>query len=154
MDPETWASCVCPLCGSYRTRKERILRVGAILGAKLAQRRSSCDATLRTIRAKRDAQSASVIREIAELQNNYDLEARAIDAAMHEEVARLLETSVTVRLVVSRAEGGAVDSCTDDPNFHDIAGPLGPSGPSGPSGPLDPSAARDGHDGRDSALTN
>jgi hypothetical protein len=151
MDPETWASCLCPLCGSYRTRKERILRVGAILGSKLSQRRSSCDATVRTIRAKRDAQSASLIREIAELQNNYDLEARAIDAAMHEEVARLLETSVTVRLVVSRAECGAVDSCTDDPNFHDITDREGPMGPTCLTGPSGPSAVRDG---RDSALTN
>ena len=133
------------------------MRVGAILGSKLSQRRSSCDATVRTIRAKRDAQSASLIREIAELQNNYDLEARAIDAAMHEEVARLLETSVTVRLVVSRAEGGAVDTCTDDPNFHDIAGPSGPSGPTcltGPSGPSGPSAVCYGQDGQDSALTD
>ena len=145
MDPETWASCVCPLCGSYRTRKERILRVGAILGSKLAQRRSSCEATVRTIRAKRDAQSASLIREIAELKNNYDLEARAIDAAMHEEVARLLETSVTVRLVVSRAEGKTTGSCTDDPNFHDTADREGPTGPTGPT------AVRDG---KDCALTN
>ena len=107
-----------------------------------------------------------MIREIAELKNNYDLEARAIDAAMHAEVARLLESSVTVRLVVSRAEGGAVDSCTDDTGFLDIAdlegpwgptgpsGPTGPTGPSGPMGPTGPSAVRGGQDGNDSALTN
>ncbi len=134
------------------------------MGAKLAQRRSSCDATVRTIRAKRDAQSASVIREIAELKNNYDLEARAIDAAMHAEVARLLETSVTVKLVVARAEDENLKA--DHRNFHDITvpsgpegptgpegpeGPTGPTGPEGPEGPLDPSAV---HDGQARALTD
>jgi hypothetical protein len=40
------------------------------------------------------------MREIAELKDHYDLEARAIDAAMYAEVARLVDASVTVRLVV------------------------------------------------------
>ena len=104
MDPEAWASCVCPLCGTYRTKKERILNVGAILSAKLEKRRSSCDATIRKIRAKRDAQSEQLAVEIAELRDHYDLEARAIDAAMHAEVARLMDTSVTVKLVLTRGE--------------------------------------------------
>jgi hypothetical protein len=103
MDTEAWASCVCPLCGAYRTKKERVLKVGAILCAKLEKRRSSCDATIRTIRAKRDAQSEGLLREIAELRDNYDLEARAIDAAMHAEVSRLLDTGVTVQLVLTQA---------------------------------------------------
>jgi hypothetical protein len=102
--PKAWASCVCPLCGTYRTKKERILKVGAILSAKLEKRRSSCEATIRTIRAKRDAQSASLMREIAELKDHYDLEARAIDAAMYAEVARLVDDSVTVRLVVGPSD--------------------------------------------------
>ena len=108
MEPKAWASCVCPLCGAYRTKKERILEVSTILSAKLEKRKSSCDATIRTIRAKRDAQSEELAREIADLKDHYDLEARAIDAAMHAEVDRLVDacsdrgTRVTIRLVVDR----------------------------------------------------
>jgi hypothetical protein len=85
-----------------------MLEVGTILSAKLEERRSSCAATIRTIRAKRDAQSDQLAREIAELKDHYDLEARAIDAAMHAEVDRLVDacsdrgTRVTIRLVVDR----------------------------------------------------
>ncbi len=93
---------------AYRTKRERILRVGAILSAKLEKRRSSCEATIRTIRAKRDAQGSHLAREVAALKDRYDLEARAIDAAMHAEVEKLTELcttgSVTVQLVI-RPEG-------------------------------------------------
>ena len=149
MDPEAWASCVCPLCGTYRTKKERILNVGAILSAKLEKRRSTCDATIRKIRAKRDAQSEQLAVEIAELRDHYDLEARAIDAAMHAEVARLMDTSVTVKLVLTRGE-----HCTEGRTA--LQGPEGPAGPPGPwvretiTGPW----ALTGPQGRSAALTD
>ena len=60
MDPEAWASCVCPLCGTYRTKKERILRVGAILGASIGS----------------EAEHEELEADLAALEAEFDLDAR------------------------------------------------------------------------------
>jgi hypothetical protein len=100
-----WSSCACPLCGAYRKRSAAALvALREALETKLARRRASCEATLRALREKRDAQDRDVRARCAALVGEYELEARAIDAAMHAEVARLVEqcgvVQCTVNLVV------------------------------------------------------
>ena len=95
-----WSSCACPLCGAYR-KKSALVALRQALEAKLALRRASCEATMRALREKRDAQDRDLRARCAALEAQYELEAKAIDAAMHAEVARLVEQCSVIQCTVN-----------------------------------------------------